>query len=264
MLTNQNANRNFGLQTLTEEGGDGQSAEAPLMTVDSLQDMINTLKSLPPVTLKESGPSSNRNSASSLAMPRKHRSVSLSMNGYGPDAMQNMVQSAVQELRNIPNDKNARRRSRRASSMNSSFEASAAFRDAALAEAEAKLTGTLSKIENLDNVPRRTMPRRHSTSQRLSSTSFGHEERGPGRRRYSESSSSFDLNSLNLNGKRLSLQQLPALAENTEESDTVKAGRRLTFNKPLVLEDSNKKIGQSRRSSRNLDYDWRASKGSFL
>lgn len=267
MLGNFSGRRGSGLlHTLTEEATATTTTteDDKKVTVDSLQDMINTLKSLPPVTIKEGDKimPSTSTSTPPQRMQQRRRSTTT-----GADTMQNMVQNTVQELRNI--DKHAgisaRRRSRRASSMTSTLEASVALRDAALAETEAKLLGTFAKIEedepDLQPTP---MPRRHSVSRPIM-------EETPimrPRRRYSESSSGFDLSSLH-NGtgpKRMSLQQLPTLAENGEMA-SLRSGRRLTFNKPLTLEDSNKRLsngpssaGHSRRSSRNLDYDWRSSK----
>ncbi|KAI7887119.1 RNB-domain-containing protein [Lichtheimia hyalospora FSU 10163] len=286
MLGNFTGRRGSGLlQTLTEEAAAASTTtteDDKKVTVDSLQDMINTLKSLPPVTIKE-GTQVMPSSSTSVPtppqrMPQRRRST-LS----GADTMQNMVQNTVQELRNI--DKHgamgmgaARRRSRRASSMTSTLEASVALRDAALAETEAKLLGTFAKIEedepDVAMVPPTPIPRRHSVSRPIMEDTPMMRPR----RRYSESSSGFDLSSLH-NGttsatgggpKRMSLQQLPTLAENGEMASS-RSGRRLTFNKPLTLEDSNKRIsngpssaGHSRRSSRNLDYDWRSSTGPIL
>ncbi|KAI9492332.1 hypothetical protein BDB00DRAFT_883467 [Zychaea mexicana] len=291
MLTNSGSRKSFGLQPLSEESEDKK------VTVDSLQDMINTLKGLPPVMLKEntngatarsnsiSGATNNGSTSSSTSS--YSRRLSLGNGISGPDTMQNMVQNTVQELRNI--DKSARRRSRRASSMTSTLEASVALRDVALAEAEAKLMGTFAKIEGTSVDQKQgkgqeevdydddddddgdepsikemlmSMPRRHSTSRHVG---LNEENVAPirtaSRRRYSESSgNSFDMSSLpGAGGKRTSLQQLPTLSENAEMFGSGKGARRLTFNKPLTLEDSNKKISHSRRSSRNLDYDWRSS-----
>lgn len=266
MLTNQ-SKRNFGLQTLTEEMKQPEKEEDQSVTVDSLQDMINTLKSLPPVTLKESNRNSQRKLSLSMMKPLASAaaagstsSSSTSGSSSGADTMQNMIQNTVQELRNIPpQDKTVRRRSRRAASMNTTLEASTAMRDAALAEAEAKLLGQQGRImEEGPTNPRLGMPRRHTTSLKgpppLASSSADLFSRPAGRRRYSESSGTFDPSTLI--GKRTSLQQLPTLSENTE----LKPSRRLTFNKPLVLEDSNRSLPGSRRSSRSYDNDWRASK----
>lgn len=269
MLSNGSGRRSFGLQPLAEEGTDDDSKKKTeladvdaTVTVDSLQDMINTLKALPPVNLKDTA--MNRSSSGGGGGHRKHSSVSLTK-GIGADTMQSMVQNTVQELRNIPNDKNARQRSRRAASMSSSMEASAAYRNAALAEAEAKLSGNLgSKVGGTiqEEEPRtQPMPRRHSTSRATSGFVLDENRRLPGRRRYSESSSTFDRGALGVTGKRMSLQQLPTLSEN---SVLPNANRRLTFNKPLTLEDSNKRMIHSRRSSRNLDFDWRSCKSIFM
>lgn len=269
MLSNGSGRRSFGLQPLAEEGTDDDSKKKTeladvdaTVTVDSLQDMINTLKALPPVNLKDTA--MNRSSSGGGGGHRKHSSVSLTK-GIGADTMQSMVQNTVQELRNIPNDKNARQRSRRAASMSSSMEASAAYRNAALAEAEAKLSGNLgSKVGGTiqEEEPRtQPMPRRHSTSRATSGFVLDENRRLPGRRRYSESSSTFDRGALGVTGKRMSLQQLPTLSEN---SVLPNANRRLTFNKPLTLEDSNKRMSHSRRSSRNLDFDWRSCKSIFI
>ncbi|KAI9276816.1 hypothetical protein BDA99DRAFT_567729 [Phascolomyces articulosus] len=299
MLTNSSSRKSFGLQPLSEESGAG--VDNKKVTVDSLQDMINTLKSLPPVTLNKegNGPMPNGTISSSAVIGSSSSSRPGSRRpSIGPDTMQDMVQNTVQELRNIDKHTAARRRSRRASSMTSTLEASVALRDFALAEAEAKLMGTFAKIEGknldikeeeeeedeLDNKEPSSikqmlmsMPRRHSTSRHVGLNEEIHNNgiapiRTAGRRRYSESSgNSFDMSSLSSlggngsmgnsgTGKRMSLQQLPTLSENAEMSG--KAGRRLTFNKPLTLEESNKKISHSRRSSRNLDYDWRSSTSS--
>ncbi|KAI7858963.1 hypothetical protein BDC45DRAFT_553924 [Circinella umbellata] len=313
VITNSSSRKSFGLQPLSEEEHNEDNHNSyynknsnnnSKVTVDSLQDMINTLKSLPPVNLNGPNPTSTQSSTHISGSRPGSRRPSI-----GPDNMQNMLQNTVQELRNInDNNKNQqqqqqqqqqmnRRRSRRASSMTSTLEASVALRDLALAQAEAKLMGTFAKIEgrNLDKTEMNhpldenedeeedchepsikqmlmSMPRRHSTSRQYGG--LNNDENGgmptmrtAGRRRYSESSgNSFDMSSLpslcnNGMGKRMSLQQLPTLSENAEMLSG-KAGRRLTFNKPLTLEESNKKISHSRRSSRNLDYDWRLSTSS--
>ncbi|KAI9318073.1 hypothetical protein BX666DRAFT_1934548 [Dichotomocladium elegans] len=248
MLSNIQTRRTSGLQTLAEEGADEKR-----VTVDSLQDMINTLKSLPPVTIKEQLPPTQ---------PQPQQPEPQRRPLTGADTMQSIVQNTVQELRNI--DKHARRRSRRASSMTGTVESSIFLRDSALAEAEAKLSGTFARIDEDDlnnDKPMPLIPRRHSASRPSIEDPIIRPIR-----RYSESSSGFDLATLNgtSNGpKRMSLQQLPTLAENPEAA--LKSSRRLTFNKPLTLEESNKKMGgHSRRSSRNLDYDWRSSQGPIL
>ncbi|KAG0175215.1 hypothetical protein DFQ28_005394 [Apophysomyces sp. BC1034] len=83
MLSNHIGRRNFGLQTLTEEG---EGAKRDSVTMDSLKDMINTLKTLPPITSKEDGRQHGhrrQSSASSLSInaddrQRRRRAESIS------------------------------------------------------------------------------------------------------------------------------------------------------------------------------------------
>ncbi|KAF7725621.1 hypothetical protein EC973_009500 [Apophysomyces ossiformis] len=264
MLSNHSGRRTLGLQTLAEEEDPKKKREEAgrSVTVDSLQDIINTLRSLPPITTKEE----SVNNRKSVGHRKQH---SMSALNFGPHQgkrlsyngdMQMVLQNTVQEIRSI-NDKAERRRSVRAGSISERDEDEYISREAARAEAEAKLMGTYKKEESEDSSIQEKTARRHSTSKH-----FSYEEprasdfvRPPGRR-FSESSGSFDSSPPNTN-KRMSLQ-LPTLSENSEESTTGgKSGRRIQFNKPLNLSVDEKKT-HSRRSSRNFDYDWRSSTSS--
>ncbi|KAG0174502.1 hypothetical protein DFQ30_004135 [Apophysomyces sp. BC1015] len=265
MLSNHSGRRTLGLQTLTEEGEDPKKKREEAgrsVTVDSLQDMINTLRSLPPITTKED----SANNRKSVGHRKQH---SMSALNFGPHQgkrlsyngdMQMVLQNTVQEIRSI-NDKAERRRSVRASSISERDEDAYVSREAALAEAEAKLMGTYKKEQINDGATQEKMARRHSTSRHLSyEEQRGNDFARPPGRRFSESSGSFDSSLPNTN-KRMSLQ-LPTLSENSEESSTSgKSGRRIQFNKPLNLSLDEKRT-HSRRSSRNFDYDWRSSTSS--
>ena len=314
MLPNQNGNRrntNFGLHTLAEEEDaynrrkqqhhqyQQQQQDEQSITVDSLQNMINTLKTLPSqhdqqqqqqqqsssVTPTATTSNSRRNSH------RKHQSLNfglpqgarrLSYNGSSSASSGRNSSNGgidIQSVLPIPSteEKADRRRSSmrmRAGSISehqdeddnaSNFGLS---REQALAEAEAKLMGTYKKPTSQDinivvNGSDSTPSNRRSNNNRNST---------PITRRYSESSgtgnntSGFDLNvtASTSTSKRVSLQ-LPTLNENTlEGGPSARANRRITFNKPLNLgNDTNKAMGHNRRSSRNFTDDWRNSKLSF-
>ncbi|KAI8379477.1 uncharacterized protein BYT42DRAFT_568944 [Radiomyces spectabilis] len=268
MSSPQGIPRQFGLQTLAEEGSGLEATEprqreepAISMAVDSLQGMIDSLRSLPPITPGEKGRRlghRKQQSLSSLSFVPPPSNKRLS---FGTD-MQSMVQSTVEELRHIP-DRTERRRSRRASSI-SGHQDSGSGRDAALAEAEAKLLGTFGNpVGSNDQGNGMVAPgnRRHSTSRYFSFDNKDMQQRDFIRtagRRYSESAgSSFD--------RRTSLQ-MPTLTENMEATSS-SLKRRIQFNKPLNLGmDDNERSGggHSRRSSRNLDYDWRSGAGSSM
>ncbi|KAI7848162.1 hypothetical protein BDC45DRAFT_541277 [Circinella umbellata] len=303
MLPNQNGNRrntNFGLHTLAEEEDaynrrkqqhhqyQQQQQDEQSITVDSLQDMINTLKTLPSqhdqqqqqpsVTPTTTTSNSRRNSS------RKHQSLNfglpqgarrLSYNGSSSTSSgRNSTNGGIdiQSVLPIPSteEKVDRRRSSmrmRAGSINehqdeddntSNFGLS---REQALAEAEAKLMGTYKKPTGQDiNIVV------NGSDSTPSNRRSNHRNSTPVTRRYSESSgtgnnsSGFDLNvtASTSTSKRVSLQ-LPTLNENTLEGGS-RANRRITFNKPLNLgNDTNKAMGHNRRSSRNFTDDWRNS-----
>lgn len=156
---NSNNRRSYGLHTLKEE-----------MTVDSLQDMINTLKTLPPIiTPPTTGATDNK-------LDKK-----------------------------------------------SSDENIFTSREAALAEAEAKLMGTFTKREDNNN---------------------------------SNGNNGFLK-------KRTSLQQLPVLNEHSDSFLLDNANKRTSMNSKslsLSLNNSNSdSLKMNRRSSRNFD-EWRNSK----
>ncbi|KAI8150195.1 hypothetical protein BJV82DRAFT_662281 [Fennellomyces sp. T-0311] len=287
MLSNQNGSRrntNFGLHTLAEEE-DGhhrrrqqqqqqQQRDEQSVTVDSLKDMINTLKTLPAYSNEESSTAGSRRNS------RKHQSL----NNFGlPQGTRRLSYNGSSNFRNSSNgidiqsvlpipsaeEKADRRRSSamrmRAGSINEQDEDSYVSREAARAEAEAKLMGTYKKPESNGNGDSsQSVPNSRRQSSRSSTLSDAAARSSS--RRYSESSGSggFDLNSLNpttssSSSKRVSLQ-LPTLNENSEEPSAGRANRRITFNKPLNLgNDTNKAMGHNRRSSRNFEYDWRNS-----
>ncbi|KAI9495438.1 hypothetical protein BDB00DRAFT_813360 [Zychaea mexicana] len=314
MLPNQNGSRrntNFGLHTLAEEE-DGyqrrrqqqqqqqQQQDDQAITVDSLQDMINTLKTLPSSStsaiaaaisnssssnINSNGSRDESNTPGSRRNSRKHQSLNnfglpqgarrLSYNGSTSSSSNTSYRNSsnggidIQSVLPIPSaeEKADRRRSSamrmRASSISEQDEDTSSFvsREAALAEAEAKLMGTYKKQPEMMNEidASQSVPNSRRQSSRSSTTLS---ER-PAGRRYSESSGSgnggFDLNvtASTSASKRVSLQ-LPTLNENEPAGE--RANRRITFNKPLNLgNDTNKAMGHNRRSSRNFTDDWRNS-----
>ncbi|KAI9269424.1 hypothetical protein EDC94DRAFT_598818 [Helicostylum pulchrum] len=259
---------NFGLQTLVEEE-DAQKKNKPSQ-MDSLQDMINTLKNLPPVINNPVAPHTkgHRKQHSMSAL------VSSSYSGNGNHQVTNNKRLSYNNSNGVsdmqtnlsfekPSDnRNRSRRSQSISNSSDGFDSSNIFnnlsRDEALAEAEAKLMGTFQ--------PKKKDGRRNS------------DVRPPSSRRYSESQQ-FENNtpistsvSSGLLSKRTSLQ-MPTLNENVAtENGASGSGRRIMFNKPLNLsaakedaltESKRLSSGHQRRSSRNLDLDWRASTGNM-
>ncbi|KAI9033971.1 hypothetical protein CLU79DRAFT_726481 [Phycomyces nitens] len=251
MLSNHGGRRNIGLQTLTEENPEKQQQREEAgrsVTIDKLQSMINVMRTIPPTKDEPVRQGGHRKQQSMSALsfgpvPPKRMS-------YGGDA-QSMLQSSVQDLRSI--DKNDRRRSVRNSSISEHNDDDAFMsREAALAEAEAKLTGTFKREPDM----RRNSGMRYGLDEQSSSSSrnsFNGNSFNGNNRRFSESGP-LDTPPITTN-KRMSLQ-LPTLTENSEEG--ARTGRRIQFNKPLNLVPEDKKT-HSRRSSRNFDYDWRSS-----
>lgn len=262
----------FGLQTLAEEdsktskeikrqssAGNGPQSyknavsqdQEESLAMSSLQDMINTLKSLPPI------PSANRlstqNGPEEAPVRRGHRkqqslsAINLQKSRFSQPFDQNRNNhSSMQELRNIPEIPEKRsskllslsqNRGRKSDDEENSENYS---RGDALAEAEAKLMGTY---------------KREDFSNDSSSTSI--KDRRKSGRRYSDSNGSdrpsFSTVASPSFNKRTSLQ-LPTLTEASEDSTNEKS-KRLTFNKPLDL--SLEKKGHRRSTSRNFDSDWR-------
>ncbi|KAJ2962612.1 hypothetical protein NQZ79_g2269 [Umbelopsis isabellina] len=273
----RNAQSASGLHTLTEEGSktskelkrqstaanghrsyksseDQNTDESVAMS--SLQDMINTLKSLPPI------PSSNRLSTQNLEEPaarRGHRkqhsmsAINLHRNRFSQTIDQNNKahHTSMQELRNIPEVPEQRTSKFLSGTQNterkSDDEESEYYsRGDALAEAEAKLMGTYKPKE-----------------EPVESASTSLKDRRRSGRRYSDSNGSdrpsFSTVAASSFSKRTSLQ-LPTLSETNEMSANGKS-KRLTFNKPLDL--SLEKKGHRRSTSRNFDSDWRAGANSL-
>ncbi|GAN11249.1 conserved hypothetical protein, partial [Mucor ambiguus] len=265
--------RNFGLQTLVEEDQDAQKKKKDV-DIDSLQDMINTLKNLPPIISPNATATSTDNSRKSLGHRKQHSMSALVSGGGGVGNQQHhqvtsnkrlSYNNGVSDMQSNINSSENRRRSKRSSSIssnNSEIRDGNIFntlsRDEALAEAEAKLMGTFQSN-------RKNMGRRYSESQ--------HQQQQFDASKIGTSASS------SLLSKRTSLQ-LPTLNENmaTSQISNTTTSRRIAFNKPLDLSSAgkfdvgdtlveNKRLsgtgnGHQRRSSRNLDLDWRSSSSS--
>lgn len=262
---NQNGRRSnqFGLQTLLEEDDKNKKKD---VSMDSLQEMINTLKNLPPVISSASGhrkqsmptiisPSGGANTNHQVTFHNKR----MSYNSY------NMQSNGNDSLQNAPNDRYRYKRSQSVSgpserNNNSMF--NLISRNQAISEAEAKLMGSrdgksdnLGGKNNYDRAPRNLS------------------------RRYSESSSG---NVGPLNGGFVSERssfQMPTLNENEPVGSPIDGlghKRKIIFNKPLDLAATNSMFekdysidkshyGPPRRlslrnsGSYNPDMDWRSS-----
>lgn len=270
--SNNGRRNNFGLQTLVEEEDANRkktAANAAAFTnLDSLQDMINTLKNLPPII---SNPIS-QNNTSTVKGHRKQQSMSALLSGNGNHQVTSNKRLSYNNSNGVsdmqsnlsfeqPSD-NSKRRSGRSQSI-SGVKDSNIFntlsRDEALAEAEAKLMGTFQPSTSTKREgSRRNSDVRPSSSHRYSG-SQQYDNHGP---------ISSSVSSGVLTNKRTSLQ-MPTLNENVATENGM-SGRRINFNKPLNLsaakedalnESKRLSAGHQRRSSRNLDYDWRASSG---
>ncbi|KAK4519063.1 uncharacterized protein ATC70_009293 [Mucor velutinosus] len=264
-FTNNNGrNRSFGLQTLVEEDQDAQKKKKDV-DIDSLQDMINTLKNLPPIISPNTAAASTDSNRKSLGHRKQHSMSALVTGGVGNHQVTSnkrlSYNNGVSDMQSNINSSENRRRPKRSSSISSNSSEirdgnifNALSRDEALAEAEAKLMGTFQNN-------RKNMGRRYSESQ--------HQQQQFDASKIGTSASS------SLLSKRTSLQ-LPTLNENmatTPGNNTT--SRRIAFNKPLDLSSTskfdtndilveNKRLsgsgnGHQRRSSRNLDLDWRSS-----
>lgn len=252
MVPNQGGSRrntNFGLHTLAEEEDSRAHRDEQSVTVDSLQDMINTLKSLPPYNAKEEIAGAGAPSASVSTGRRGSRkslgpTASSSSNrrlSHGSGASNRNSGIDIQSLLPLPSEAKStdRRRSSvmrmRASSISEQEEDVYVSREAALAEAEAKLMGTYSK--------------RASDEDDTSDQPFGDS------RRFSDMSGfNGNISGSISTGKRMSLQ-LPTVTENQPLAEP-RSNRRISFNKPLSLGNDSNKV-MNRRSSQ---YDWRSSK----
>jgi exoribonuclease R len=243
--------------------------------IDSLQDMINTLKNLPPIISPNTTANGTSDNKKNLGHRKQHSMSALVGSGIGGGGGGNQhhqvtsnkrlsYNNGVSDMQSNINSSENRQRSRRSSSISNSNDVrdgnifNNLSRDEALAEAEAKLMGTFQKN-------RKNMGRRYSESQQ--------------QQQQFDSSKIGTSASSGLLSKRTSLQ-LPTLNENM--ATTGSTGRRITFNKPLDLSSSNankfentfgdtlvenKRLsggGHQRRSSRNLDMDWRASSNSNI
>ncbi|KAI8577090.1 hypothetical protein K450DRAFT_253600 [Umbelopsis ramanniana AG] len=271
----------FGLQTLAEEtsantskemkrqssaGNGPQSYKAALsqdqdesVAMSSLQDMINTLKSLPPIP--STNRSSTQNGADEAPVRRGHRkqqslsAINLQKSRFSQSFEQGRnLHSSIQEFHTIPEV--PEKRSSRLYSIPQNGNRKSDDEDGAdnysrgdaLAEAEAKLMGTYKRDDSATD---------------SSNTSASNKERRRSGRRYSDSNGSdrpsfSTVAAANSFSKRTSLQ-LPTLTETSEDPNGNKS-KRLTFNKPLDL--SLEKKGHRRSTSRNFDSDWRAGAGN--
>lgn len=251
---------------MIEEDQDAQKKKKDV-DIDSLQDMINTLKNLPPIISPNATTVSTDNSNRKSLGHRKQHSMSALVTGGVGNQQHHQVTSnkrlsynnGVSDMQSNINSSENRRRSKRSSSISSSSNDvrdgnifNTLSRDEALAEAEAKLMGTFQNN-------RKNMGRRYSESQQ----------------QQFDASKIGTSTSSGLLSKRTSLQ-LPTLNENMATTPSSSStGRRITFNKPLDLSSAgkfdtgdtlveNKRLsgtgnGHQRRSSRNLDLDWRSS-----
>lgn len=268
---NGRQNTNFSLHTLVEE--EDAHKKKKDVDLDSLQDMINTLKNLPPII-------SSNNTQQPLGH-RKQQSMSALLSGGASAVPKNHhpvtnnkrlsynISNGGSEIQPLSSD--VRHRSRRSQSVSSSSNPivdtnmfNTLSRDEALAEAEAKLMGTFSQAKKGNQS-------RHNSGQGPPPSASSSSSR-----RYSESQK-FDASGMTAStssSKRASLQ-MPTLNENMVTSST-SSGRRIHFNKPLSLISSNKDTtesgdynskrlsgGHQRRSSRNLDMDWRTPSSSI-
>lgn len=174
-VNSNNRRNNLALQTLAEEQVNKKD-----VNIDSLNDIINTLKNLPPIiSTKQQQPSENYQVTNNKRMSYNKPSET-KRRSKRSQSVSNVLFESMKKEGNI-------------------FDTLS--RDEALAEAEAKLMGTFDR-----------KPDKSASSSLLS--------------------------------KRTSM---PPLNENEASSD-----RRISFNKPLNLTSSNKRL------SRNLDSDWRS------
>lgn len=270
----------FGLQTLAEEtstntskemkrqssaGNGPQSYKAALsqdqdesVAMSSLQDMINTLKSLPPIP--STNRSSTQNSVEEAPVRRGHRkqqslsAINLQKSRFSQSFEQGRnLHSSIQEFHTIPEVPEKRSSKLYSIPQNGNRKSDDEdfgdnySRGDALAEAEAKLMGTYKRDDSATDT---------------SNASASIKERRRSGRRYSDSNGSdrpsFSTVAANSFSKRTSLQ-LPTLTETSEDPNGNKS-KRLTFNKPLDL--SLEKKGHRRSTSRNFDGDWRA--GTYI
>lgn len=235
--------------------------------------MINTLKNLPPVinnsnnSLNQQHTKGHRKQHSMSALVSSSSSSSYNSGVTNNKRLSYNNSNGVSDMQsNLTFEKfnhNGNNRSRRSSNATGGFDSGNIFnnlsRDEALAEAEAKLMGTFQPKNEMIN-------RRNSDVNRPPTTIS---------RRYSESQQFENISpistsiSTGLLSKRTSLQ-MPTLNENVA-IENMGGNRRIMFNKPLnlsaakedALNDSKRlSNGHQRRSSRNLDLDWRSSTGA--
>ncbi|RUS28502.1 hypothetical protein BC938DRAFT_481810 [Jimgerdemannia flammicorona] len=291
--------------------------------LSSLQEMISTLKSLPPIQPSKpqdgkfrengNGEASSPDKLDDAARKTHRKQQSMSAISIPKAASDNMsvpdveaaLQSTVAELRSL-SEKEKKDKKKRRESISEGVDKKGKLKQAegddavssqsraeALAEAEAKLTGTYRRdsIDYDDNSDEGKRDRRRSNQQdgarrnrRLSEPSarpnFGDQQQSAGEKEKQRRSSmlvqsSAETSLSDKNGsaqansqKRVSLQlrQLPTLSEAAEDSQagptTPKGSKRPTFNKPLTLvQEGDKSLpkGQNnRRSSRNFEFDWRS------
>ncbi|RUS22900.1 hypothetical protein BC937DRAFT_95258 [Endogone sp. FLAS-F59071] len=309
----------------------GSGAEPQSDALNSLQEIISTLRGLPPIQsskpqdgkIRENGnaeaasPDKQSDEAALQLRKAQQKRQSMPAISFSKAASDNMpipdvtaaLQSTVAELRSISEKEKKDKKKRRESigegpdrkgktkQIDSEDTISGSSRADALAETEAKLMGTYRREsidydEGSDEGKNRRRSNRQDAQQltnanqrnrRLSEPSarpnFGDQQQLAGdkdkQHRNSmqpqpsadSSSSSSDKNGAN-SQKRISLQprQLPTLTEASEDSQvsptTSKGPKRLTFNKPLNLvqegDKSQPKGQHNRRSSRNLEFDWRS------
>lgn len=314
-----------------ETSGNGAEPQSEAFT--SLQEIISTLRSLPPIQsskpqdgkIRENGnaeaasPDKQYDEAARKAQQKRQSMPAIPFSKAASDNMSipdvaAALQSTVAELRSISEKEKKDKKKRRESvgegpdrkgktkQIDSEDTISGSSRADALAETEAKLMGTYRREsvdyeDGSDDGKNRRRPNRQDAQQitnanqrnrRLSEPSarpnFGDQQQLAGdkdkQHRSSmqaqpsaDSSSSSDKNGAN-SQKRISLQprQLPTLTEASEDSQvsptTPKGSKRSNFIKPLNLvqegDKSQPKGQHNRRSSRNLEFDWRLSELQFI
>lgn len=222
-INSNNRRNNLALQTLAEE--QISQRDRKNVDIDSLNDIINTLKNLPPIISSppmETKPFGHRKQQS---MSSFHSSENPQVTNNKRLSYNKPTAAGSDNTTNFQTIEKKRRSKRSQSVSNDLFHSmkkegnifDTLSRDEALAEAEAKLMGT-----------------------------FDQKGKDTRRNRQSQPNIIPKSASSSLLPKHTSM---PPLNENEASS----SDRRISFNKPLNLANSNKRL------SRNLDSDWRSS-----
>ncbi|KAI9248632.1 hypothetical protein BY458DRAFT_560110 [Sporodiniella umbellata] len=262
---NQSGRRSnqFGLQTLLEEDDKNKKKD---VNVDSLQEMINTLKNLPPVISSAPG-QRKQQTMSTIISPSGGANTNHQVTFHNKRMSYSTYSSQPNDNDAFQNNSNDIYRYKRSQSVSGPSDRDSnmfnqAPRSQALAEAEAKLMGSRDgKLDYLDSKQGYGRASHHMS------------------RRYSESSSS-NVRPLNSGffSERTSFQ-MPTLNEHEPIGSSIEGvghKRKIIFNKPLDLAATNSMFekdytmdksyyGSPRRLSlrntgpHNSDSDWRSS-----